>query len=104
MLRLALIESVRRMALRTVQRMDEIERPTLGGAHRRRASRGIALGAVLDAFVAPPPLTPVFVSRFLHQLRLIRASYPPLAQIEQWIGDRALARRTRPRGPRSTWR
>jgi cyclic beta-1,2-glucan synthetase len=93
MLRLALIESVRRMALRTVQRMDEIERADAWAARIEGASeRGeLALGGVLDTFVgAPPPLTAVFVSRFLHQLRLSRGSYPPLAQIEQWIGDRAM--------------
>ena len=50
-----------------------------------------ALGAALDAFAGdPPPLTPVFVHRFLQQLRLTRGSAAPLAQIEAWIGDRAL--------------
>ncbi|HEX7241091.1 MAG TPA: hypothetical protein VF263_12535, partial [Longimicrobiaceae bacterium] len=93
MLRLALIESVRRMALRTVQRMDEMEKAGEWAARIEAASEQgeAALGAALDAFVlAPPRLTAVFVSRFLHQLRLTRGSYAPLAQIEQWIGDRAL--------------
>ncbi|MBB4637081.1 GH36-type glycosyl hydrolase domain-containing protein [Longimicrobium terrae] len=93
MLRLALLESVRRMALRTVQRMDEMEAAGAWAARIGEASGEgpEALGAALDAFAGdPPPLTPVFVSRFLHQLRLTRGAYPPLAQIEAWIGDRAL--------------
>ncbi|MDB4950351.1 MAG: hypothetical protein JWM27_3000, partial [Gemmatimonadetes bacterium] len=93
MLRLALVESVRRMALRTVTRMDEIETADAWAARIEAASGegAAAHGAALDAFVdAPPPLTPVFISRFLHQLRLTRGSYPPLAQVEQWIADRAL--------------
>ena len=60
MLRLGLIESVRRMALRTVQRLDELENAD------RWAERVIAaseegparLGAVFDEFIADhPPLT-----------------------------------------------
>jgi cellobiose phosphorylase len=94
MLRLALIENVRRMSLRTVQRMDEIEKADEWAA-RIEAATGEgpgAHGAVLDAFVRNPPrLTPPFISRFLHQLRLTRGSYPPLAQIEQWISDRAMS-------------
>jgi cellobiose phosphorylase len=93
MLRLALIESVRRMTLRTVERMDQIEKADEWAARIEAASvRGAAAhGSVLDEFVANPPrLTPVFVSRFLHQLRQSRGAYPPLAQIEQWISDRAL--------------
>ncbi|HST63541.1 MAG TPA: glucoamylase family protein [Longimicrobium sp.] len=93
MLRLALLESVRRMALRTVQRMDEMENAGAWAARIGLASgQGTeALGDALDAFAGdPPPLTPVFVSRFLHQLRLTRGAYPPLAQIEHWIGERAL--------------
>ena len=93
MLRLALIESVRRMALRTVQRMDEIES---ADAWAERIETAIAQGArvqgaVLDTFVRSPlRLGAVFVSRFLHQLRLIRGSHTSLVQIEQWIAERAL--------------
>ncbi|HEX2188245.1 MAG TPA: glucoamylase family protein, partial [Longimicrobiaceae bacterium] len=93
MLRLALIESVRRMALRTVQRMDEIEAADAWAARIEAAGeRGApALGAALDAFVgSPPPLSPAFVSRFLHQLRLSRSPSAPLAHLEQWIGERAM--------------
>lgn len=94
MLRLALIESVRRMTLRTVQRMDHIEQADAWAARIVAAAeqgQG-ALGGTLDAFVrSHPQLTAAFVSRLLHQLRLIVGSYPILAQIEQWIADRSLA-------------
>ena len=62
MLRLGLIENVRRMALRTVQRLDEVERGRrCGGAHcaGRERRETAALDAELDRFAAnPPPLTP----------------------------------------------
>jgi cyclic beta-1,2-glucan synthetase len=94
MLRLALIESVRRMGLRTVQRMDETEAADAWAARIEIASgQGErAQSAVLDAFVRTPPrLSAVFVSRFLHQLRLIRGPFTPLAQIEHWIAEQAFA-------------
>ncbi|MBR9988630.1 MAG: hypothetical protein KFH98_02685, partial [Gemmatimonadetes bacterium] len=93
MLRLALIESVRRMALRTTQRMQEIERAEEWATRLETAlgEGASAHAAALDAFVrSHPPLTPVFVSRLMQKLRLMQGSYLPLAQIEQWISDRAL--------------
>jgi cyclic beta-1,2-glucan synthetase len=90
MLRLGLIESVRRVALRTVQRLDEIEAADRWAGRLQVASdRGKrALGAALNAFVtAPPTLTPFFVSRFLQQLRRARGEFPPLLWLEQWIGE-----------------
>lgn len=93
MLRLALIESVRRMTLRTVQRMDHIEQADAWAVRIAAAAEHgeRALGSVLDAFVrSSPQLTPAFVSRLMHQLRLIVGSYPILAHIEQWISDRSL--------------
>ena len=90
MLRLGLIESVRRVALRTVQRLDEIETAD-GWAGRLQAAsdRGKrALGTALNDFIAdPPPLSPYFVSRFLQQLRRARGDFPPLVWLEQWIGE-----------------
>jgi cyclic beta-1,2-glucan synthetase len=95
MLRLALIESVRRMALRTVQRMDEVEQADAWAARLEAAAARDgdgALGATLDRFVdAPPRLSPVFISRFLRQLRHSRDGSSPLAHVEQWISDRALS-------------
>ena len=61
MLRLGLIENVRRMALRTVQRLDELE---LADAEAARIARAAdegqaALDLELDRFATtPPPLTP----------------------------------------------
>ena len=93
MLRLALVESVRRMALRTMARMEETERADAWASRIEAASAESAstLGATLDDFVRrPPSLAAAFVSRFLHQLRLTRGSHLPLEQIEQWIADRAV--------------
>ena len=93
MFRLALIESVRRMALRTAERMDEIrradewaERLEIAGEKGTQPVR-----STLESFVrAPPRLTPVFVSRFVHQVRLSRRPNPSLVQVERWMAERAL--------------
>ncbi|HET9039358.1 MAG TPA: glucoamylase family protein, partial [Gemmatimonadales bacterium] len=93
MLRLGLIENVRRMALRTVQRLDEIEAADVAAAALGAAGRdsSAALDAALDRFAsAPPPLTPAFVSRFLHQLRVEGAALPAVVRLEQWIAEEAL--------------
>ncbi len=80
MLRLGLIENVRRMTLRTVLRLEETQ---LADASAARLSEAEAAGpaateAELDRFLAdPPPLTPIFVSRFLQQLRTLGSSQPP---------------------------
>src|SRR6185503_11906519 len=90
MLRLGLIESVRRMSLRTVQRLDEIEEADRWAVGFQTASdRGKrALGTALNAFVtSPPPLTPYFVSRLLQRLRQSRGDFPPLVWLEEWIGE-----------------
>jgi len=85
MLRLGLLESVRRMSLRTVQRLDEVEAADAWAARVDAASAAgeAELAAVLRAFVAAAPsLTPVFVSRLVHQLRVGRGALPAL---EGWI-------------------
>ena len=68
MLRLGLIESVRRMTLRTVRRLDESDL-AVAWADRLRLARGLGghdLRAALREFAdAGPALTPHFVSRFL---------------------------------------
>ncbi len=94
MLRLGLLESVRRMALRTVQRLDELEIADACAERLVAASREGAsvLSATLNEFVTQPPeLTPTFVSRFLHQLRSVGISVPSLVWLEQWIADEALS-------------
>lgn len=93
MLRLGLLESVRRMALRTVQRLDEVgvadewvARILAADAEGREALRD-----VLGEFVAEPPeLSAIFISRLLRQLRVSRGAFPPLARLEAWISDQAL--------------
>ncbi|HKN64905.1 MAG TPA: glucoamylase family protein, partial [Gemmatimonadaceae bacterium] len=90
MLRLGLIESVRRVALRTVQRLDQIEEADRWAVRLQSASdRGKrALSTALNQFVLTPPLlTPFFVSRFLQQLRRARGDFPPLVWLEQWIAE-----------------
>jgi cyclic beta-1,2-glucan synthetase len=93
MLRLGLIENVRRMTLRSVQRLDELDAADAAAARiARAADEGqAALDAALDRFAAnPPPLTPNFVSRFLHQLRMEGGALPAVVRLEQWIADEAL--------------
>ncbi len=94
MLRLGLIESVRRMTLRTVQRLDEIERADSWVARIQAANDagGPALGSTLGEFVsAPHKLTPEFVSRFLYQLRLGAGALPAIIWLEQWIHEEGIA-------------
>ena len=90
MLRIGLIESVRRMTLRTMQRLDEIE---LAGEWATRILSandrgGTELRAALKDFSeADHSLTPNFVSRFLQSLRQAEGSSPPLIWLEQWMRD-----------------
>jgi cyclic beta-1,2-glucan synthetase len=88
MLRLGLLESVRRMALRTVQRLDEVRAADAWAARIDAAAADgeRALAAEMRAFAAaPPPLSPVFVSRLLHQVRLGRGGLAPL---QGWLAAR----------------
>ena len=94
MLRLGLIENVRRMALRTIARLDELD--TADQAAIRIAEAAIAgdgaLDVELDRFASnPPALTPTFVSRFLQQLRIEGGALPAVVRLEQWIADEALS-------------
>jgi cyclic beta-1,2-glucan synthetase len=94
MLRLGLIESIRRMALRTVERLDEVEAAEqwierIQEAHGHDPD---AVGQTLADFVgSPPALTPVFVSRFLAGLRLAGGAFPPLVWLEHWFADEGLS-------------
>jgi cellobiose phosphorylase len=94
MLRLGLIENVRRMALRTIQRLDALDAADAAAARIARAGEADQdeLDAALDDFAADPPsLTPTFIARFLHQLRVEGGSLPAVARLEQWIADEALS-------------
>ncbi len=94
MLRLGLIENVRRMALRTVQRLDEVEAADryATGIEAAADQGEAALRAALDRFIAhPPTLTAIFVARFLQRLRLLAGgSAAPLVQFEEWIAEQGL--------------
>ena len=92
MLRLGLIESVRRMALRTVRRLEELESADQwAGLLADQGDRTAAATAALHQFVSsPPPLTPTFVARLLAQLRAAGGAYPPLLRLEYWIADHAM--------------
>ncbi|HEX7336800.1 MAG TPA: glucoamylase family protein [Gemmatimonadales bacterium] len=94
MLRLGLIENVRRMALRTVARLDELASADAAASRIAEAAQAGdgALDDELDRFAAnPPALTPTFVSRFLHQLRVEGGALPAVVRLEQWIADEALS-------------
>ena len=94
MLSLALLESLRRMALRTVERLDQVAEAHGWAARIQAASEGhaSALGAALADFMAhPPALTADFVAILLQQLRPARGALPPLVWLEHWIAEEALS-------------
>jgi cellobiose phosphorylase len=94
MLRLGLIESVRRMALRTVQRLEELQNADDWVERVISASEeGPArLGVVFNEFIADhPPLTPTFVSRLLRRLRAEPDASATLIRLAEWITDEALS-------------
>ena len=94
MLRLGLIESVRRMALRTVHRLEEMEVADTWATRLAEAARGPSGGleeALAEFLQRPPELSAIFVSRFIQQLRFQDGSAPPLRSLEQWIADRGLS-------------
>ncbi len=92
MLRLGLIENVRRMALRTAERLAEVELADQWSERLRMASTSNEkLTEELGHFVNQhPPLTPIFVARFLSQIRSYQTSFAPLVWIEQWIAEDSL--------------
>jgi cyclic beta-1,2-glucan synthetase len=94
MLRLGLLENVRRMAMRTVQRLDEVESAD-DWANRLRAAadaRDATGGQALREFIGGhPPLTPIFITRFLRQLRLSDPPFTPLLWLEEYITEEGLS-------------
>ena len=86
-----LIESVRRMTLRTVQRLDESDL-AVAWADRLRSGRanseGSDLRAALREFAdAGPALTPHFVSRFLQTVRQAEGASASLEWLEHWMRE-----------------
>ncbi|MEO8449690.1 MAG: glucoamylase family protein, partial [Gemmatimonadota bacterium] len=82
MLRLGLLENVRRMSLRTVERLDELERADRW-AKRLQAAGGLESASVRDLIGASPPITPLFLTRLLRLLR--QGAISPLVWLEQWL-------------------
>ncbi|MDQ4080294.1 MAG: cyclic beta 1-2 glucan synthetase, partial [Gemmatimonadota bacterium] len=90
MLRLGLVENIRRMALRVVARMREVELADTWARRLREASEHDpeALANELAAFVNQhPPLTAPFVTRFLQRIRSYQTDFTPLVWLEQWMAE-----------------
>ncbi|MEO7083941.1 MAG: glucoamylase family protein, partial [Gemmatimonadaceae bacterium] len=91
MLRMSLLENIRRMALRADRDMTDAAAADRW-VTRLRAQHGTELAATLSAFVRQPPdLTPAFLARFLQQLRANQADFTPLLWLEQWIADEGMS-------------
>ncbi len=94
MLRLGLIESVRRMTLRTVHRLDDIALATRWADRiiASSSSGGAELRTTLGEFVeGDRKLTPHFVSRFLQYLRQAEGASAPLAWLEHWMREAGIS-------------
>jgi cyclic beta-1,2-glucan synthetase len=90
MLRLGLVENIRRMALRVAARLKEVESADRAATILREASEesSQALALALAAFVDEhPPFTPTWVARFLQQVRSYQTNFTPLIWLEQWIAE-----------------
>jgi cyclic beta-1,2-glucan synthetase len=90
MLRLGLVENIRRMALRVAARLKEVESADAAATKLREASEQSpqALAAALAAFVDDhPQFTPTWVARFLQQVRSYQTNFTPLIWLEQWIAE-----------------
>ncbi len=90
MLRLGLIENIRRMTRRTLSRLDEVRAADAAAERLRKASEGgqKALSVALHDFVDnTPKLSAIFIARFLSQVRSYQATFTPLVWLEQWIAE-----------------
>lgn len=90
MLRLGLVENIRRMALRVAARLQEVESADRSATVLREASEESPqkLAGALAAFVDDhPPFTPTWVARFLQQVRSYQTNFTPLIWLEQWIAE-----------------
>jgi cyclic beta-1,2-glucan synthetase len=94
MLRLGLVENIRRMALRTAARLAEVQEADVWATRMRTASAesSDALSQTLSTFIDNhPQLTPTFVARFLGQIRSYQTNFTPLVWLEQWIAEDGLS-------------
>ena len=93
MLRIGLVENIRRLALRVMRRLEELESADRWAARLQEASKESpkALTDALGEFVdRHPRLTPMFVARLYQQLRAYQAEFRKLLWLEQWIAEEAL--------------
>ena len=93
MLRIGLLESVRRMALRTKRDVMDAERADEQVRRFRTTPGGDdGLRRELTEFVAhPPEMTAAFLTRFFQQIRAARADFTALLWVEQWIAEDAMS-------------
>jgi cyclic beta-1,2-glucan synthetase len=94
MLRLGLVENIRRMALRTAARLAEVQEADVWATRMRNSSAASsdALSQTLSTFIDNhPQLTPTFVARFLGQIRSYQTNFTPLVWLEQWIAEDGLS-------------
>ncbi|MDQ2766759.1 MAG: cyclic beta 1-2 glucan synthetase, partial [Gemmatimonadota bacterium] len=93
MLRMGLLESVRRMALRTKRDVMDAGRADAQVRRFRNAAGGEeGLRRELTDFVAhPPEMTAAFLTRFFQQIRVARADFTALLWLEQWIAEDAMS-------------
>ena len=90
MLRLGLVENIRRMSMRVAARLDEVESADRWAARIMAANdeSSKALSAALESFISDhPAFSPTFVARFLHQIRGYQVNFTPLVWLEQWIAE-----------------
>ena len=93
MLRMGLLENVRRMALRTKRDVMDAERADAQVRRFRSTSGGDAqLRRELADFVAhPPEMTAAFLTRFFQQIRVARGDFPSSLWLEQWIAEDSMS-------------
>ena len=91
MLRLGLIENVRRMALRTVEHMDkEIEANQWIRRIHAESENG-AMGATLNRLLTIPlSISTVFTSRYLQKLQLAQEDPAFRRSLEQWMVEKGV--------------
>ena len=92
MLRLGLIENIRRMALRTVQRLDELRAADQWIERIRKAGDRGALSVALGRLAGDPlAMKSVFTARFLHQLQEEQNDSLVRRVLEQWMMEEGLS-------------
>ncbi|MEO8226837.1 MAG: glucoamylase family protein, partial [Gemmatimonadota bacterium] len=92
-LRLGLVENIRRLSIRVMERLGEQESADDWAARFQQASHTSpkALTDTLTEFVDQhPPLTPVFVARLFQQIRTYQAEFRKLLWLEQWIAEESI--------------